>query len=132
MTDTYSDGNQGQYVDRVVETIAAVRIDATPVVLLLDPCNGVADGNGNNENRDKRIGSKAVARLWSSLQTGDSLLVFQWSDRRKDPRDMYFRPRRIIQEALSKDVSKELNTLPFAQHFKCVDGNSFAMLEVPK
>jgi hypothetical protein len=66
-----------QYLEYVLAAVTQSRIDQQPVVVLLDPCNGIA----NIRHRDHphfRIHSESVAALWACLQEGDVLVVWQW------------------------------------------------------
>ena len=75
--DEYNWHQQTQYVDRVLATVNQTRIDRLPVVVLLDPCNGIAVVK-HRDHRHFRISPHSVSVLWAGLQSGDGLVIWQW------------------------------------------------------
>jgi hypothetical protein len=119
VTDTYSSNGQSDYIQKILSLIGGVRTDTQRLVVLLDPCNGVADGRGNRDNQNLRIHSGSVASIWAGMATGDALVIWPWPLPERIPAH---NPVDLL--ATSLDIPREIVRVhPFGP---------FAMLELEK
>lgn len=70
---------QDEYVRAVLTAVNEYRLGRHPIVVLLDPCNGIAERrHPRGVTRHLRINSKSVAAIWAGLCHGDILVIWQW------------------------------------------------------
>jgi hypothetical protein len=70
--------HQDEYVRLVLAAVNEHRLGQQPVVVLLDPCNGIAEVRHRKAGtRRLRIRSRAVAAIWAGLRRGDVLVIWQ-------------------------------------------------------
>ena len=67
----YSNGCRVTYFDLVLEIIRKT----APKVVFLDPDTGIEGATRSHEH----VGHQEIKRVWESLQSGDYLVVFQYS-----------------------------------------------------
>ena len=129
--DAYCWGRQDVYVQTVLTEVKRSRENQQRVVVLLDPCTGIAARKGPG-HAHFRISPDAVAALWRGLCPGDVLLVFQWADRARGEPARYRRPRELLQQSLGMPTNQDLAAPPLARCFSDGRYGFFAMIELPR
>jgi hypothetical protein len=128
LNDLYSWGTQAEYVKKVLDVAKPARVDKGPIVLFLDPCNGVADTRAEPGKRNLRISTEMVKDLWDALKPDDELIVFQWAVNNGSDRARFKYPRGLLQKRFQRPLDDNLASFPRADCFS----HLFAMFHLPK
>jgi hypothetical protein len=75
---------QEDYVKSVLDAANRNRIAGRNLVVLLDPCNGIA-ATRHRHHPHFRISPTSVNALWSGLHPGDILIIWQWPQPNRIP-----------------------------------------------